>query len=145
MNSSTVDYQTIETSYVPLNINGFSLLGVWDSDITYGSATNAIWPRIGTGTKGSGIRFNVTNASGFYSVGSVNFNHGNYTVTISPPANVGSPTTYIYNSVSRWIGLDVVNFLATGLDRSLQYEVLMTDINADFDISKVVLINTTPP
>jgi hypothetical protein len=114
---------------------------------TYAS-TSTLVPRIATSEQGASLSFSLTSASAFYLVGSVNYNHGSFNVTVTQSLDVGSGSQQQgdYNGSSRWIGLDTMLYLATGLDRSKKYQVEMTNDSPNrwLDISRVVVLDTPP-
>jgi len=102
-------------------------------------------PRLATDVAGSAISFLVASASAFYIVGHVNFDHGPYLVTFTPPSDLGPVLTYEYNGSSHWVGLNTIKFLATGLDRTRAYQVQVTnEANLFYDQSRIVVIDTPP-
>jgi len=64
---------------------------------------------------------------------------------MTPPSDVGSQQQF--NGSSRWVGLNTVLYLATGLNRSQTYQVEL--IQSDprvlwVDLSKVIVFNALP-
>ena len=133
----------METTEVPLTTDGFVLYGSWQYAYPYG---NTVYPRIGTADQGATVSFPLTSATAFYIIGAVNFNHGLYTVTVTSSLDSDSLVTSQYNASSRWIGLDMIKYLATGLNRSNTYQVAVTDNSPGqfFDINQVVVLDTPP-
>jgi len=112
--------------------------------MTYGIGGPFV-PRLATNVAGSAISFPISSASAFYIVGHVNFDHGPYLVTFTPPPDLGSALTYQYNGSSHWVGLNTLKFLATGLDRTRTYQVRLTnEANLYYDQSQIVIIDTPP-
>jgi hypothetical protein len=144
---TTVQNRTIETTQVPLTIDGFILYGLWQNQPYTYANTGAPDPRISTTDQGATISFPLTSASAFYIIGSVNFNHEAYTVTVTPSPDSDSPLVGQYNASSRWVGLGMVKYLATGMNRSKTYQVSVTNNSPPdlwFDISQVVVLDTPP-
>jgi hypothetical protein len=145
--STTVIQRTIETTQVPLTVDNVFLNGYWVYFFPYGDVSNAPYPRIATSAQGATISFTLTSASAFYIMGGVNCDHGPYTVTMNPSPGSDSQFQAQYNGLSRWIGLDAVKFLATGMNRSKNYEVAVTNGNSSgtwFDMNRVVVLDTPP-
>jgi hypothetical protein len=140
-----VQNRTIAVTTVPLTAPGFSLSDGWTSQPYYGT-TGIPAPRVGTTTQGASISFSLTSASAFYVLGSVNYNHGSFVVTVTPPSDLGAPKVGQYNSSSRWIGLGSLLYLESGMDRSKTYQVQLTNNSPDqwLDVSQVVVFDTPP-
>jgi hypothetical protein len=126
------------TTSVP---NNFTYSTGWTSQTSTYANTQTVVPRIATSTQGSTI-----SASAFYIVGSVNYNHGAFDVTVTSTPNIGSQQSGAYNGSSRWIGLDTMLYLATGLNRTQTYQIEMTDVSSGrwLDVSSVVVLDTPP-
>jgi len=139
-----VQSRTIDTTTVPLTTNDFTLSDGWISQSIYNSITD---PRVGTTTSGASLSFPLTSASAFYIVGSVNFNHGLFYVTVTPPSNIGPQMKGEYNGSSYFFGLGTMLYLATGLNRSQTYQIEMANDSPSLwlDISSVVVCDTPPP
>jgi hypothetical protein len=102
-------------------------------------------PRIGTAAEGSSISFRLTSTTAFYIVGHVNANHGPYHVIFTPPPDLGPPEVLRYNGSSRWIGLNTIKYMVTGLNRARTYHVeLINDSDLWYDQSQVVFLDATP-
>ena len=131
------------TTSVP---NNFTYSTGWTSQTSTYANTQTVVPRIATSKQGSTISFPLTSASAFYIVGSVNYNHGAFDVTVTSTPNIGSQQSGAYNGSSRWIGLDTMLYLATGLNRTQTYQVEMTDVSSGrwLDVSSVVILDTPP-
>jgi len=142
---TTIQNRTIDTLSVPLTRDGIVLAGTWfEYRLTYG-INGPFVPRLATNVAGSSISFPISSASAFYIVGHVNFDHGPYLVDFTPPPDLGPRITYQYNASSRWVGLNTIKFLATGLDRTRTYQVrLVNNANSFYDQSQIVIIDTPP-
>jgi hypothetical protein len=118
------------------------LSGTWYPQAAYGADPNPV-PRIGTNVSGASISFPLTSASAFYISGSVNENHGSYDVKITPSLNIVPQTC---NGFSHWAGLNTIVYLATGMDRSTTYQVVMTNDapNLWVDLSEIVVFDAPP-
>jgi hypothetical protein len=91
------------------------------------------------------MTFSLNSVVAFSVLGSVNYNHGTFSVTLSPPPVPAYPQTNQYNGSSHWVALDQILYLATGLDRTQSYVVTVVDDTANFmDISKVVVYDAPP-
>jgi hypothetical protein len=142
--STTIQNYTITTTTVPLTTNGIVLSGSWLSYVGPYGINGPIVARLATTTNGSSISFPLTSASAFYINGHVNFDHGPYHVTMTPPPDFGSPPVY-YNGSSRWVGLNTVKYLATGMNRTRTYQVEVTnDSGLYYDMSQIVVFDTPP-
>lgn len=140
--------RAIPTTNVPITTNGIVLSGPWSKTRnTYGT-TNVSYPAIGTGNRGNSISFPLTYASAFYITGSVNWNHGNFIVTVTPPPDFGSQLPTSFSGLSRWVGLDATLYLGTGLNRSQTYQVKVTDDDPSaghhLDMNEIVIFDTPP-
>lgn len=133
----------MQTTSVPSN---FSLSTGWTSQTSTYAYTQTVVPRIATSTQGSSMSFPLNSASAFYIVGSVNYNHGAFNVTVTPTPNLGSQLNGVYNGSSRWIGLNTMLYLATGLNRTETYQVEMTSVSPGrwLDVTSVVVLDTPP-
>lgn len=142
-----VQNHIIETTIVPLTTDGFVLSpGQWQSQMYFTSDTQHTTPvpRIGTNISGASLSFPLTSASAFYIAGSVNANHGLFDVTITPPL---SAVVQEYNGLSSWIGLNTTLYLATGLNRSQTYQVVLKNSGPAglwLDTSDIVVYDTPP-
>jgi hypothetical protein len=143
--STTIHNYNITTTSVPLTDNGIVLSGSWVGYQGSYGIDGPIVPRIATTVNGSSISFPLTSASAFYIVGHVNFDHGPYHVTFTPPSDIGPPQVVHYNASSRWVGLNTVKYLATGMDRTRTYQVEVTnDSDMFYDQSQIVVFDTPP-
>ena len=140
-----VQNHTIETDSVPVSTDGFELSHGWITQPDNYADTGTSDPRIGTTTRGASISFPLKSASAFSVVGSVNYNHGLFNVTVTSPSSAEPVYQGRYNGSSRWIGLDTTLYLATGLNRSQTYQVeMMNDSPGWLDISRIVVFDTPP-
>ena len=84
-----------------------------------------------THADGDTVSFKVNNTAAFFIHGTVNFDHGNVGVTVSPPPNLGPPKYQEYNAFSRWSDEDVLIYFATGLEIGVTYDVVVKNIGKD--------------
>ena len=142
--STTVSSYKIATTSVPPTTDDIILTGLWRIDAgPYGIGGPNV-TRLATTTNGSSISFPITSASAFYINGNVNFDHGPYHVTINPLPDFSSSPTY-YNGSSRWVGLNTITFLATGMNKTQTYQVELTnDSDLFYDQSDIVVYQTSP-
>jgi hypothetical protein len=143
--STIIQNRTIDTLNVPPTSNDIVLSGPWlQLHMTYG-INGPFVPRIATTANGSTISFPITSASAFYIIGHVNFNHGPYSVKLTPPSDLGPPQILYYVGLSRWVGLNTIKYLATGLDRTRTYHVeVINDSDLYYDQSQIVILDTLP-
>ena len=143
--STIINNRTIDTLTVPLTTDGIVLTGTWyEYRGTYG-IDGPFVPRLATNIRDSAISFPISSASVFYIIGHVNFDHGPYLVTFTPPSDLGPVQTFEYNGSSRWVGLNTLKFLATGLDRTRTYHVQVTNqANLYYDQSQIVMLDIPP-
>jgi hypothetical protein len=141
-----VQNHIIGTTTVPLTTDGIVLSPAqWQSQTYFTSDTHDTTPvpRIGTNTSGASISFPLSSAGAFYIAGSVNSNHGSFEVTITPPL---SAEVQEYNGSSSWIGLNTTLYLATGLNGSQTYKVVMKNDSPGqwIDLSSIVMFIVSP-
>ncbi|KAG7449415.1 uncharacterized protein BT62DRAFT_917966 [Guyanagaster necrorhizus] len=85
------------------------------------------YSRIDTTGKGSKILFSFSSASAVFVYGSTNYDHGAYSVTLSPAAGV-STSTRTFNSTSKWFAYDALTYWETNLDRDKTYQVTFENL-----------------
>lgn len=137
----------IQTTSIPITTNGIVLSGSeWATQPYTYANTNTPNPRIGTPHQGDSISFPLTSTSTFYITGSVNYNHGTYTVTVTPPPDFSPQQPNVFNGSSRWIGLNEILYLGTGMNRSETYQVEVTNDTPSlwFDMNAIVIFDTPP-
>lgn len=124
---------------------------VWDTKQTLGhdNATSTPYPRIWTDSLNGYAYFSTpTGASMVTLYGSMDFDHGSYTieVTPTPPGQVRGALWYY--GYSPWATKDAVLY-STVLDPTRQYTVRMVNMNAgkafDFSHAAFYVTNTTDP
>ncbi|KAI3612890.1 hypothetical protein WG66_005474 [Moniliophthora roreri] len=98
-------------------------------------------PRVDTVTAGSTIHFRATNASAIFVYGSVNHDHGKYSVSLSSSGGDSSPPR-TFSGLSKWMVYDSIIYWATGLDHTQTYTLSFTNLEQGkyFDISKIHVI-----
>jgi len=106
-------------SYAGTNWNSAvpGLIGI-DRDVTY--------PRRETDTEGESMTFTISKASAIFVYGSVSASDGQFSVTFTPPPELGLPVTTVYDAFAHWASLDRVLFWAAGMDRDRDYTVKIT-------------------
>ncbi|PPR00557.1 hypothetical protein CVT26_009889 [Gymnopilus dilepis] len=130
----------------------FSYSGTWISDYSgeIGVTGTTLYPRRHTSQQGATVTFTLNETSAFFVYGLVNLDLGPFTVGIQPPPAqpAGAPVTTTFNSSSRWISLDQVMYWQSGLDRSKQYTVTITNQGTGdapwFDFSHIDVIDGEP-
>ncbi|KAG7096724.1 hypothetical protein E1B28_004137 [Marasmius oreades] len=100
------------------------------------------YPRVDTNNAGSSIIFHFSSASALRVVGSLNYDHGAYSATLSPPGGV-STTTRTFNAVSKWFAYDNIIYWESGLDRTQSYTLTLTNLDEGkyLDVHEVVLMD----
>ena len=145
--STVVQSRTIETTSMPLP-DGFVLSDGWVIfSGTYGASLSPqAVPRLATRTQGATLSFPLTNSSAFYIVGHVNDDHGAFTVNVTPSSSELTPQVGHYNAFSDWIGLYLIKYLSSGMNRSQTYnvEIRNDSPNLYFDMSEIVVFDTLP-
>ena len=74
------------------------------------------------------MTFTISQASAIFVYSDVNDNHGQFSVTFTPPPELGQPVTTVYDGNAHWLSLDRVLFWAAGMDRDKNYTVNITNI-----------------
>ena len=107
----------------------FSYVGTdWRSNVqgSIGQST-ATYPRRDTGATGDYMTFNISQASAIFVYSDVSDVKGEFSVTFTPPPELGLPVTTIYDSYAHWLSLDRVLFWAASMDRDKSYTVQITN------------------
>ena len=93
------------------------------------------------------MSFTVSQASAIFVYSDVNDIHGPFSVTFTPPPELGEPVTTVYDGSAHWLSLDRVLFWAAGMDRDKSYTVKITNIGTAgtpwFDFSHVDILDAT--
>ena len=93
------------------------------------------------------MTFTVSQASAIFVYSDVNDDHGQFSVTFTPPPELGQPVTTIYDGNAQF-SLDRVLFWAAGMDRDKNYTVKITNMATAgrpyFDFSHVDILDATP-
>ncbi|KZT07455.1 uncharacterized protein LAESUDRAFT_772770 [Laetiporus sulphureus 93-53] len=127
MFSSNGDYWTVNSSYA------------------YDNTTES-YPRVVTDMQSASLTFLLNSTVGFAILGSCDYDHGAYNVTLDPPPPDGFVGSMQYNASSHWIALNEIKYLATGMDRTQNYTVTVTNMQkAVFDLAQVMLFDAVPP
>ncbi|KAL1739963.1 hypothetical protein HDZ31DRAFT_48448 [Schizophyllum fasciatum] len=102
------------------------------------------YPRLDTNGLGT-ISFTFTKASIIQILGTMNYDHGRYSVSISPSVGV-TDETRTFNATSLWFAYDTILFYESGLDRSETYQINMKNLDQDLymDLHQIVLIDAIP-
>lgn len=89
---------------------------------------------------GASMTFTLNSTNAFALFGSVNYNHGTYSVNVT--SSLGSVTFNTYNGSSRWTQIGVVKYFQSGMDPTQTYTVEIVD-EADewFDVANIVVYN----
>jgi hypothetical protein len=138
-----IQSRVITTTTIPPT-DDIVLSGLWFSyNVPYG-INGPVIPCLATFSKGASISFSLTHTVAFYINGHVNFDHGPYHVTITPPPEFGSAESH-NNGSSQWVGLNMVKYIVTGLDRTETYQVVVTnDSGLYYDMSQIVVFDAIP-
>ncbi|PCH44152.1 hypothetical protein WOLCODRAFT_76982 [Wolfiporia cocos MD-104 SS10] len=118
----------------------------WSVNSSYGSfgPTVESYPRVTTDVKAASLFFTLNSTVGFAIYGSCDFDMGSYNVTINPPPPI-SPATGTFNASSHWIALNEIKYVATGLDRTKNYSVTVTNNQeARLDVAQVMVFDAVP-
>ena len=105
---------------------------------------------INTYLQGAYVTFSVNSSVGFAVFGALAQAEGAYLVYIDPsvPISPNTSTKYQFNATtaSRVVP-DEIKYLATGLDRTQNYEVKIVnaDSGRDFNLGQVILFDAVPP
>ena len=124
----------------------FSYTGSWYTNVpgTIG-VTGVVYPRQHTSQTGAYVTFNLDQTSAFFIYGLINFDLGPFSVTLTPPLDLGPPIITSYNSNAHWVSLDRVMYWASGLDRDKEYSVKITNLGQDampwWDFSHIDIID----
>ena len=127
----------------------FSYTGAWYTNVpgTIG-VTGVVYPRQHTSQTGAYVTFNLDQTSAFFIYGLINFDLGPFSVTLTPPLDLGPPVITSYNSNAHWVSLDRVMYWASGLDRDKEYSVKITNLGQDampwWDFSHIDIIDAGP-
>jgi len=93
------------------------------------------------------MTFTISQASAIFVYSDVNGDHGQFSVTFTPPPELGQPVTTIYDGNAHWFSLDRVLFWAAGMDRDKSYTVKITNMATAgtpyFDFSHVDILDAT--
>lgn len=105
------------------------------------------YPRRDTYTAGDYMTFTISQASAIFVYSDVSDVKGQFSVTFTPPPELGQPVTTVYDGNAHWLSLDRVLFWAAGMDRDKSYTVKLTNIATVgtpwFDFSHVDVLDTT--
>jgi hypothetical protein len=94
------------------------------------------------------MTFTISQASAIFVYSDVNDEHGQFSVTFTPPPELGQPpVTTVYDGKAHWLSLDRVLFWAASMDRDKSYTVKITNIGtagtSGFDFSHVDILDAT--
>ncbi|PCH36712.1 hypothetical protein WOLCODRAFT_140558 [Wolfiporia cocos MD-104 SS10] len=147
-----LEQRTINTTIEQFQITGnpfFSANGTgWSPEILYTDQQHS-YPCIETNQVGSTVSFNLNESVGFALYGSDDYQQGLFTVNVTIP---GQPTpsylpnasTQRYSPKSQWTALNQLKFLATGMNRSETYNVVITNTGSTFNLASVVAYDAVP-
>ncbi|KZT07460.1 uncharacterized protein LAESUDRAFT_651201 [Laetiporus sulphureus 93-53] len=117
----------------------------WLAEYDYGGdGLTENYPRIETGTPGAWVSFNVSTAVAVAIYGSLRYDQGGYSVNIDPAPPLWSNTTFQLNATLPWLVRNELKFLATGLDRTQNYTINLTNREAGLNVAQVVLYDAPP-
>ncbi|KAF9268182.1 hypothetical protein L218DRAFT_1073523 [Marasmius fiardii PR-910] len=136
---------------VSVNSDGSSVLNTAYFQTSGGGSFNTYhdtqeYPRADTNSAGSGFIFRFDSASALQVIGSVNNDHGRYSVSLSPPGGVSS-TTRTFDAASKWFAYNNTIYWESGLDRTKSYTLTLTNLddNKYLDINSVRLLDGQGP
>ncbi|KAH9928163.1 uncharacterized protein B0H18DRAFT_1084595 [Fomitopsis serialis] len=116
----------------------------WSALDLYTNQTSG-YPCIATNTVGATLSFNLSDSVGFAIYGSDDWQQGLFSVSVisdDPGATSSVAKDAIqYSSRSLWSQLDMLKYLATGLDRTATYQVEITNLGADVNVGSLKFTN----
>ena len=127
----------------------FSYVGAtWNSNLPgVIDGSNVAYPRQDTYTAGDYMTFTISQASAIFVYSDVGDIKGQFSVTFTPPPEVGQPVTTIYDANAHWLSFDRVLFWAAGMDRDKSYTVKITNIGTAetpwFEFSHLDVLDAT--
>ena len=135
------------TSSLSLNPQ-FSYVGTnWNSFVPglVGGPGDVAYPMWETYAKGDSVTFTISKASAIFVYSTVNSGHGQFSVTFTPPPELGLPVTTVYDGYAHWLRLDQMLFWAASMDRDKDYTVKITNLATGgtpwFDFSHVDILD----
>ncbi|ESK94464.1 hypothetical protein Moror_8122 [Moniliophthora roreri MCA 2997] len=139
-----------KTDSVKVNSDGSSFL---NSDYFYPTGQGTFntfhdasnYPRVDTNNAGSTINFRASGMSAVFITGTVNYDHGLYSINLSPSAGVSS-STRTFNATSKWFAYDQLIYWESGLDRTQTYTISLTNLEEGkyVDIHEVKWLEGVP-
>ncbi|OBZ65223.1 hypothetical protein A0H81_14692 [Grifola frondosa] len=137
-NISTVTDSTPETAnpFFTVNSNDWSISQILGPS----SSTPEVYPRITTDVQNAALSFDLNSTIVFAIYGSMDYNHGSFNVFVTPEAGIDYPLSNQFNASSRWLAMDQLLYLVTGMNASQSYRVDITNgVDGVFDMANVVL------
>ncbi|KAI0948200.1 hypothetical protein AcW1_009780 [Taiwanofungus camphoratus] len=119
---------------------------MWFSMVPYGlnESTTRPYPRICSHDPGAVVSFNLNSTTAFAIYGGLDNDQGTYNVSVIPPPPFGPSQSTQFNASSHWMTLDQVKYLATGMDRTETYQVIITNESNNFVLADVVAYDALP-
>ncbi|TFY60076.1 hypothetical protein EVJ58_g5376 [Rhodofomes roseus] len=140
----------VDTSVSPATANPTFIgdTNEWSVTDLYTNQTANGSPCIITSTYGSTLAFSISEAVGFVLYGSDDWAQGLFTVSVTSD-NFGATSFITDNSIqysprALWTQLDLPKYMATGLDRTATYDVVITNLGANFNLASVVVYDAIP-
>ncbi|KAF9805101.1 hypothetical protein IEO21_09196 [Rhodonia placenta] len=126
----------------------FHVDNTWSAVNLYGNQS-ASYPCIATYQSGASLSFTLNETVGFEIYGSDDWMQGLLTVTVTSPGGeftIASvpDSTIEYSSRSGWTALSPLRYLATGLDRTQTYTVVVKNLGNMFNLASVVVHDAVP-
>ncbi|KAK1229650.1 hypothetical protein PQX77_007289 [Marasmius sp. AFHP31] len=109
---------------------------------TRGTSDVLAYSRVDTNVAGSAIHIQFSRASAIQVKGATYHDHGIFSATLNPSAGAStSPRTF--NATSKWFVSDTLIYWETGLDRTQQYTLSLTngEQNKYLDVHSIVLMD----
>ncbi|KAL0061697.1 hypothetical protein AAF712_011449 [Marasmius tenuissimus] len=139
--NTTIDAVSINADGTSsLNNAYFYLSG--DGVNTRGNNDVLAYPRVDTNVAGSAIHIKFNGASAFQVKGATYHDHGSFSATLNPSAGAStSPRTF--NATSKWFASDTLIYWESGLDRTQQYTLSLTngEQNKYLDVHSIILMD----
>lgn len=132
IHTSNISVVTSNVAEPPAN-PFFYTNGEWDIADSYE------YPRLNTSVNGVTASFVLNDTSAFAIIGSLDDDHGSFTVSVDPAPEGLSGTTG--NGASHWRAFGATKYFATGMNNSLTYRVEITNGDGTFDLSEVMMYN----
>ncbi|KAH9838010.1 uncharacterized protein C8Q71DRAFT_572658 [Rhodofomes roseus] len=120
----------------------------WQGDLAFGP-NGELETIILTATQGDSVTFVVNSSVTFAVYGANDPSQGTYLVDIDPPVpnNPNTSTAYQLNATAPWVVIEEIRYVATGLNRTQNYSVTLTNAESgrEFNVGRVILFDAISP